>query len=71
MPTHGMAEYKIILDGLRHFGVEISSANGFRSVRSFLTEIAAVAWIEVHKALEAPRQLRRNADGNQASPPQA
>ncbi len=48
-----MAEYKIIFDGLRHFGVEVSSANGFRSVRGFVTEIAAVEWIEAHKALEA------------------
>jgi hypothetical protein len=48
-----MAEYKIILDGLRNFGVEVVSPNGFKSVRGFLSEIAALAWIEAHKALEA------------------
>jgi hypothetical protein len=48
-----MTEYKIIPDGLRHFGVEALSPNGFQSVRGVLTEVAALAWIEAHKALEA------------------
>jgi hypothetical protein len=40
-----MAEYKVILDGLSHFGVEIATPDGFRCVRGFPTEAAALVWI--------------------------
>jgi hypothetical protein len=43
--THGM-EYEIIPDGLYGFGVEITSAGRFLSMRGFPTEIAARAWID-------------------------
>jgi hypothetical protein len=40
-----VTEYKIVFDGLREFGVEVTSGEGFRSVRGFSTELAAQAWI--------------------------
>jgi hypothetical protein len=40
-----MAQYKIILDGLRAFGVEVIDRSRFLSVRGFPTEAAARAWI--------------------------
>jgi hypothetical protein len=43
-----MDEYKIIVDGLRAYGVECVSPRGFQSVRGFATEVAAQAWIEQH-----------------------
>lgn len=51
--THGMAEYKIIPDGLHGFGVEVASIGRFLSVRGFPTEKAAQAWIEEQQHAEA------------------
>jgi hypothetical protein len=48
-----MAEYKVILDGLSHFGVEIATPDGFRCVRGFPTEAAALVWIAEQTARQA------------------
>jgi hypothetical protein len=48
-----MAEYTVILDGLRSFGVEVTAPDGFRSVRGFPTEAAALLWIAEQTAREA------------------
>jgi hypothetical protein len=40
-----MVEYKIILNGIAAFVVEITGADGSRSVRRFPTEAAALMWI--------------------------
>ena len=48
-----MIEYKIVLDGLFNFGVEITGAGSFRSVRGFPTEAAATAWIAEQQARDA------------------
>jgi hypothetical protein len=50
-----MADYKIILDGLDSFGVEITAPDGFRSVRGFPTEAAAFA---VGRRTDRPRGKR-------------
>ena len=50
-----MAEYKLILDGLSSFGVEIIEPDGFRSVRGFPTEVAALTWIAEQEARQANR----------------
>jgi hypothetical protein len=55
MPT----EYRIVLDGLNGFGVEISAPGSFLSVRGFLTELAALAWID-------EQQIRDAATGREA-----
>ena len=40
-----MADYKLVLDGLAVFVVDIASTSGRRSVRRFPTEAAALTWI--------------------------
>jgi hypothetical protein len=44
--------YKIIDDGLRAFGVEITSPGLFLSVRGFSSRILAEEWIAKQKAAE-------------------
>jgi hypothetical protein len=56
-----MTEYRVVLDGLHQFGVEVSSIGVFRSVRGFATEAAALAWVAAQEILE------RDAEGNGAS----
>jgi hypothetical protein len=51
-PSSGMTEYKIILDGLTAYGVEVSQDH-FLSVRGFATELDAAAWIAAQQAGEA------------------
>ena len=48
-----MTEYKIILDGLKGYGVEVVSPGRFLSVRGFATELEAAAWIDEQQAAEA------------------
>jgi hypothetical protein len=48
-----MTEYKIIPDGLRGVGVEITSIGRFLSVRGFAAEIAVIAEQERAEALAA------------------
>ena len=48
-----MVEYKLILDGLSGFGVEVAASDGFRSVRRFPTEAAALMWIAEQGARDA------------------
>ena len=48
-----MAEYKLIVDGLSSFGVEVTAPDGFRSVRGFPTEAAALVWIAEQTARQA------------------
>ena len=52
-PSSGMAEYKIIVDGPRRYGVEVTSPDRFLSVRGFATELDAAMWIAEQKAGEA------------------
>jgi NAD(P)H-hydrate repair Nnr-like enzyme with NAD(P)H-hydrate epimerase domain len=40
-----MADYKIVIDGMLGFGVEVTAPGSFRSVRGFPTEAAARRWI--------------------------
>jgi hypothetical protein len=44
-----MTEYKIVPDGPKGFGVEVTSPDRSLSVRGFATEIDAVTWIERNK----------------------
>ena len=56
-----MAEYKLILDGLSSYGVEVITPDGFRSVRGFPTEAAALIWIA--------EQGARHANSEKGPPP--
>jgi hypothetical protein len=53
-----MGEYKVILDGIAAFVVEITCANGSRSVRRFPTEAAALMWIAEQGAIDAAAENR-------------
>jgi hypothetical protein len=48
-----MTKYKIILNGLKGYGVKIASPGRFLSVRGFATERAAATWIADQQAAEA------------------
>ena len=48
-----MTEYTIITDGLKGYGVEISSPHRLLSVRGFVTELDAASWIAEQQASEA------------------
>ena len=45
VPYQDMVESKIILNGIAAFVVEITGADGSRSIRRFPTEAAALMWI--------------------------
>jgi hypothetical protein len=45
--------YKIINDGLKAFGVEITSPGCFLSVRGFASRILAEEWIAKQRAADA------------------
>ena len=49
----GMTEYKIIHDGLKGYGVVVSSPQRFLSVRGFVTELDAASWIAEQQASES------------------
>ena len=50
-----MAEYKVILDGLAAFVVEVTGESGSRSMYRFSTEAAALTWIAEQASREATR----------------
>jgi hypothetical protein len=56
-----MTQYKIVLDGLRGYGVEVTSAHRFLSVRGFATEIDAAVWIVEQEAGEAAAAAARES----------
>jgi hypothetical protein len=56
-----MGEYKVILDGIAAFVVEITCANGSRSVRRFPTEAAALMWIAEQGAIDAAAEIVKGA----------
>jgi hypothetical protein len=58
-PYPRMADYTIIFDGLSDFGVEVLADGIFRSVRGFLTEVAAQAWIDEQRRGEAPADTKK------------
>ena len=53
-----MADYRLVLDGLAVFVVDIAPTSGRRSIRRFPTEPEALAWIaqqEFRDAATGPR----------------
>jgi len=48
-----MAEYKVILDGLAAFVVEVTGESGSRFVYRFPTEAAALIWIAEQASRDA------------------
>ena len=60
-----MADYKLVLDGLAAFVVDLASTSGHRSMRRFQTEAAALTWIAEQEVLAA--ETVKGANGNQSS----
>jgi hypothetical protein len=61
-----MADYRLVLDGLAVFVVDITSTNGRRSMRRFPTEAEALMWIAQQEFRDVPAELAKGADGNQS-----
>ena len=62
-----MADYRLVLDGLTAFVVDIASTSGRRSMRRFPTEAAALTWIAEQEYRDAGAETAKGADGNQSS----
>jgi hypothetical protein len=62
-----MAEYRLVLDGLAAFVVDITSSSGRRFVRRFPTEAAALTWIAEQEFRDAAAETVLGANGNQLS----
>ena len=62
-----MADYRLVLDGLAVFVVDIASTSGRLSVRRFPTEAAALTWISEQEFRDVAAETAKGADGNQSS----
>jgi len=59
--------YKLVLDGLAAFVVDITTTSGHRSMRRFPTEAAALMWIAEQEFRDAAADTVKEANGNQSS----
>jgi hypothetical protein len=62
-----MVGYRLVLDGLAAFVVDIGSTSGHRCLRRFPTEAAALKWIAEQEFCDAATGLATSADSNQSS----
>jgi hypothetical protein len=62
-----MADYRIVLDGLAVFVVDIASTSRRRSVRRFPTEAAALTWISEQGFDDVAAETAKAADGDRSS----
>ena len=62
-----MADYKLILDGLATFVVDITSTSGHQSMRRFSTEAEALMWIAEQEFRDAAVEAVTGARANQSS----
>jgi hypothetical protein len=62
-----MSDYRLVLDGLAVFVVDITSTSGRRSMRRFPTEAAALTWIAEQEFRDVAAETAKGADGNQSS----
>jgi hypothetical protein len=61
-----MVDYKLVLDGLTAFVVDITSTSGRRSMRRFPTEAAALVWIAEQEFRDAAAEAVQESEGNQS-----
>jgi hypothetical protein len=59
-----MADYRLVLDGLAAFVVDIVSTSGRRSMRRFPTEAAALMWIAEQECCDAATESVTSADNS-------
>jgi hypothetical protein len=62
-----MADYRLVLDGLAVFVVDIAATSGRRSMRRFPTEAAALKWIAEQEFRDVAAETAKGADVNQSS----
>ena len=62
-----MGDYRLVLDGLAAFVVDITSTSGNRSMRRFPTEAAALMWIAEQGFHDAAAEAVQESEGNQLS----
>ena len=62
-----MADYRLVLDGLAVFVVDIASTSGRRSMRRFPTEAAALTWISEQEFRDVAAETAKGADVNHSS----
>jgi hypothetical protein len=63
-----MAEYKLVLDGLATFVVDITSIGGHQSMRRFSTEAEALMWIAKQEfRAAAGESVVKEVDDNQST----
>jgi hypothetical protein len=62
-----MVGYRLVLDGLAAFVVDITSTSGRRFMRRFPTEAAALTWIAEQECCDAATESVTSADSNQSS----
>ena len=58
-----MVGYRLVLDGLAAFVVDITSTSGSRSMRRFPTEAAALMWIAEQEFRDAAAEAVQESEG--------
>jgi hypothetical protein len=61
-----MEGYRLVLDGLAAFVVDITSTSGSRSMRRFPTEAAALMWIAEQEFRDAAPEAVQESEGSQS-----
>ena len=61
-----MVGYRLVLDGLAAFVVDITSTSGSRSMRRFPTEAAALMWIAEQEFRDAAAEAVQEFEGSQS-----
>jgi hypothetical protein len=62
-----MADYRLVLDGLAAFVVDITSTSGRQSMRRFSTEAEALMWIAEQEFRDAAAETVQRNEANQSS----
>jgi hypothetical protein len=61
-----MMGYRLVLDGVAAFVVDIASTSGSRSMRRFPTEAAALTWIAEQEFRDAAAEAVQESEGSQS-----
>jgi hypothetical protein len=62
-----MEGYRLVLDGLAAFVVDVGSTSGHRCLRRFPTEAAALTWIAEQEFRDAAAEAVQESEGSQSS----